>query len=574
MSEKVTIEVEANVKEALEKLGALEKGVKDVGTETKKQTSAVKSLSNGFKGLGLVFRGLGLGIVLKMANKLWEALQKNQQIADTVTTAFNMVGVVVGKISQVITDVVNRTGASSENFDALGRIINNLIKLALQPLKLVFNSVALVIKEVQLAWEKSWLGKGDIDRINKLQNQITGYKDEIKKATEETLKAGKAIAVDFKEGVGEIVKLGEVTVQEFNNTFKGVTVNTIKDQAKAVTHATNNLGLLQAKHREVIIEFETQAEKQRQIRDDISQSIDDRIKANDELLIISQKQADAEIEALKEQQGALRSQMLVNVDNADIKAQIAELNNAIAETEFRKTQLEKESGEQNNALLAEQLANRQELAKIGIDEVQRQKTEFENERDRLVKMAELTISNEEERNAKILQIKEEFNAKINKVDADEKAKQDAIDKQELADKIALEDAKRQAIQSGLSGIGALVGESSKAGKAIAVANATIDTFAGANKAIAQGGIVGIASAVGIIATGLANVRSILQTDIPGESGGGTAPATPEVVDNTVPVAPTFGAITADAPPVQAFVVESDVSSSQALQNDLNLQATL
>ena len=189
-------------------------------------------------------------------------------------------------------------------------------------------------------------------------------------------------------------------------------------------------------------------------------------------------------------------------------------------------------------------------------------------------MAELTISNEEERNAKILQIKEEFNAKINKIDADEKAKQDAIDKQELADKEALEDAKRQAVQSGLSGIGALVGESSKAGKAIAVANATIDTFAGANKAIAQGGIIGLASAVGIIATGLANVRSILQTDIPGQSGGGTAPATPEVVDNTVPVAPTFGAITADAPPVQAFVVESDVSSSQALQNDLNLQATL
>lgn len=94
-----------------------------------------------------------------MANKLWEALQKNQQIADTVTTAFNMVGVVVGKISQVITDVVNRTGASSENFDALGRIITNLIKLALQPLKLVFNSVALVIKEVQLAWEKKLVRK-------------------------------------------------------------------------------------------------------------------------------------------------------------------------------------------------------------------------------------------------------------------------------------------------------------------------------------------------------------------------------------------------------------------------------
>ncbi len=564
MSEKVTIEVEADVKDALTKLGALEKGVKDVGNETKKQTSAVKSLSNGFKGLGLVFRGLGLGVVLKMANKLWEALQKNQQIADTVTTAFNMVGVVVGKISQVITDVVNRTGASSENFDALGRIINNLIKLALQPLKLVFNGVALVIKEVQLAWEKSWLGKGDIDRINKLQNQITGYKDEIKKATEETLKAGKSIIVDFKEGVGEIVKLGEVTVQEFNNTFKGVTVNTIKDQAEAVTKATNNLGILQAKLGEVRIEFETQAEKQRQIRDDVSRTIEDRIEANTKLLDISQKQADAEIEALRQQQGALRKQMDVNVDNAEIKAQILELDNAIAETEFRKTQLQKESGEQNNALLSEQLANRQELAKIGVDEVARQEQEFINERDRLLRMAELTITNEQE----LAQKKEQINK-------DYLTKKGKLDQAELQKEQALQDNKRQIIGSALSGITALVGAETKAGKGLAVAQATMDTYAGATKALAQGGLFGTLGAVGIIANGLANVRTILQTDIPGETDGGAPPPpTPEVVEDVTPIAPTFGAIETEPPPVQAFVVESDVSSSQALQNDLDLQATL
>lgn len=563
MSEKVTIEVEADVKDALTKLGALEKGVKDVGNETKKQTSAVKSLSNGFKGLGLVFRGLGLGIVLKMANKLWEALQKNQQIADTVTTAFNMVGVVVGKISQVITDVVNRTGASSENFDALGRIITNLIKLALQPLKLVFNSVALVIKEVQLAWEKSWLGKGDIDRINKLQNQITGYKDEIKKATEETLKAGKSIIVDFKEGVGEIVKLGEVTVQEFNNTFKGVTVNTIKDQAEAVTKATNNLGILQAKLGEVRIEFETQAEKQRQIRDDVSRTIEDRIEANTKLLDISKKQADAEIEALRQQQGALRKQMDVNVDNAEIKAQILELDNAIAETEFRKTQLQKESGEQNNALLSEQLANRQELAKIGVDEVARQQQEFINERDRLLRMADLTITNEQELAQKKEQINKDYQTKKDKLDAEGVAKEEAI-----------QDQRRQIIGSALSGITALVGAETKAGKGLAVAQAIMDTRAGATKALAQGGLFGTIGAVGIIAQGLANVRAILQTDIPGETGGGAPPPTPEVVEDVTPIAPTFGAIETEPPPVQAFVVESDVSSSQALQNDLDLQATL
>jgi len=574
MAEKVTIEVEADIKGAIDSIGKIEKGVKDIGQTAKKQKGAIESLSKGFRGVGLAMKAVGFAVILKIVDQLGQAMMRNQEIADTVSTAFNMVGLVFNKIISTVKTVFDRITGLTDNFDALGRIMTNLMTLAITPLKVAFNSVALVIKEVQLAWEKSWLGKGDQQRIAELTAQITGYKEEIRIAGEEAIKAGQGIIVDFREGINEITNMGKVVVEEFNNTFKGVTVSTLKDQAEAVTQATNNLSLLEAKHEGIIKQFEKDAEVQRKIRDDVSKSIQDRIKANDELLDISQRQADAEIKALKEQQGALSKQLAIEVDNVEIKAQIERLNNAIIETEFRKTQLEKESGEQKNALLAEERANKQELAKIGVDEVERQKKEFENERDRLVKMAELTISNEEERNAKILQIKEEFNAKINKVDADEKAKQDAIDKQELADKIALEDAKRQAIQSGLSGIGALVGESSKAGKAIAVANATIDTFAGANKAIAQGGIIGLASAVGIIATGLANVRSILQTDIPGESGGGTAPATPEVVNNTVPVAPTFEAITADAPPVQAFVVESDVSSSQALQNDLNLQATL
>ena len=228
-----------------------------------------------------------------------------------------------------------------------------------------------------------------------------------------------------REGINEITNMGKVVVEEFNNTFKGVTVSSLKDQAEAITQATNNLSLLEAKHEKIIKEFEIQAEVQRKIRDDISNSIQDRIKANDKLLEISKEQADAEIKALKEQQGALSAQLAIEVDNVEIKAQIERLNNAILETEFRKTQLEKESGEQKNALLAEERANKQELAKIGVDEVERQKKEFENERDRLIKMAELTISNEEERNAKILQIKEQFNAKINKIDADEKDKQDA-----------------------------------------------------------------------------------------------------------------------------------------------------
>jgi hypothetical protein len=564
MAEKVTLEFEADTKGAVNDIGEIKDGVKDIGKTAKAQKGALQGMAKGFKGVGMAMKAAGFAIIMKLVNALWEAMKKNQQIADAVSTAFNVIGVVMGKITNTITNVVNRVAASSDNFDALGRIMKNFMTLALTPLKLAFNGIMLVIKQVQLAWEKSWLGKGDIEKIKRLTKQIDGYKQEIKDVTEEAIAAGKGIVVDFKEGIGEIHNLGKIVVEEFDNTFKNVTVSSLVNQAKAVTKATANLGLLEAKHQRVIIAFEKQAEEQRKIRDDISQSIDDRIAANDKLLVIAKEQAAAEIKALKDQKGALAAKLAVEVDNADIKAQLYALDTAILETEKRATSLDKESGEQKNALLAEQLANTQELNKIGIDEVERQEQEFINERDRLIKMAELTLSNAEELADAKLRIEENY-----------QKKKDKLDEAELLKEQALQDNKRQIIGSALTGLTALVGAETKAGKGLAVAQATMDTYAGATKALAQGGIFGTIAAAGVIASGLANIRTILQTDIPGETGGGDSPPpTPEVVQDTIPTVPTFGAIGTEPPPVQAFVVESDVSSSQALQNDLNLQATL
>jgi|TARA_R100000081_G_C4807651_1_gene168705 hypothetical protein len=558
MAEKVTIEVEADVKEALQKLGDIDKGVKDIGITAKKQNSALKGLANGFKGVGLAMKAAGIGIVLKVVDQLGQALMRNQEAADAVSTAFNMVGIVFNKIISTIKTVFDRVTATTENFDALGRLIKNLMTLALTPLKLTFNSVALVIKEVQLAWEKSWLGKGDVKRIQELTNQINGYKQEIKEAAEEAIASGKGIIVDFREGIGEISNMGRATVQAFNNTFKGVTINTIKEQAEAVTQATSNLSLLEAAHQRIIVEFETQAEQQRAIRDDITKSIDDRLAANKELLRISQEQADAEVKAINEQIGALRTQMEIEVDSKELKAQIFALQTQAIEAEKRKTALAKESVEQENALTQERIDNQNQLDQILKDSVQLQIETINQEEEARKQLARRTISD-----------KKELEETLSKIEKDAGQKRNQVEQ-------ALQDQRRQIVGSALSGLTALVGEETKAGKGIAVAQATIDTFTGATKALAQGGIFGTIAAAGVIAAGLTNVRNILQTEIPGESGGGAVPSVEQGanLENTVPVAPTFGAITTEPPPVQAFVVESDVSSSQALQNDLNLQATL
>ena len=60
-------------------------------------------------------------------------------------------------------------------------------------------------------------------------------------------------------------------------------------------------------------------------------------------------------------------------------------------------------------------------------------------------------------------------------------------------------------------LSSLLGEESAAGKAFATAQALINTYLGASKALAQGGIWGIAQAAIVVAAGMKNVMSINKT---------------------------------------------------------------
>lgn len=118
-------------------------------------------------------------------------------------------------------------------------------------------------------------------------------------------------------------------------------------------------------------------------------------------------------------------------------------------------------------------------------------------------------------------------------------------------------------------------------KAVASAETIMATYMGATKAMAsvpppfnfvQAGL--------IIATGIKNLAEISKTKVPGGGGGGGNDSMPDTVtevggDMTGDVpAITFGDAGSEAPPVQAYVVETDISNAQALQSELDLQSTL
>jgi hypothetical protein len=183
--------------------------------------------------------------------------------------------------------------------------------------------------------------------------------------------------------------------------------------------------------------------------------------------------------------------------------------------------------------------------------------------------------------------------------ADEiKLKQDAA-KTDVELRKITEEQKLEIVSNALGTIADAVGRDTVAGKALAVAQAGIDTYAGANKALATYPPPwGFIAAGTVIVAGLMNVQKILATKIPKVPGASSAPA-----DNTssIPV-PSYSSPSFSAPqmgatasqngtlasivgqsldqnnsqlrPIQAYVVGNQVTTQQQLDRRISAAARL
>jgi hypothetical protein len=173
------------------------------------------------------------------------------------------------------------------------------------------------------------------------------------------------------------------------------------------------------------------------------------------------------------------------------------------------------------------------------------------------------------------------------------ATQQAEAKKQLTDYEKKLEEEKFAAQLGLASqslsiIGGLVDQNSAAGKAIAVTQAIINTYQGASKAIAQGGIFGPVAAAATIAAGLINVKKIISTKIPSatgsgsvaDSGGGTmsmsaAPISPSApIQNTVTSLSQASINQMGSATGRAYVVESDITNQQEKIIRINRAARL
>lgn len=199
--------------------------------------------------------------------------------------------------------------------------------------------------------------------------------------------------------------------------------------------------------------------------------------------------------------------------------------------------------------------------------------------------------------AELIRLKNQEIAKVNKKFRDE---QTEADKLEAEEKLATHLATADAIANTMGALSKLAGEETATGKALAAAGAVINTYAGATKALAQGGIIGPIAAAGVIASGIASVRAIYQTDVPTASsssvsvggrqlGGGSSGSVPSAPAPNIPrpqgLNSSIGFDTSGAnlgnqiaeslqgSSMRAYVVNQDIQSAQKLDRKIEETAT-
>lgn len=219
---------------------------------------------------------------------------------------------------------------------------------------------------------------------------------------------------------------------------------------------------------------------------------------------------------------------------------------------------------------------------------------FEQQQEVIQKGIEQVKSNDEKRLEALKAFGEKKNEELKKQVEQERERAAAeieIDRLKFEQKIA----QANEASAVLSGLGALLGKQTAAGKALGIASALINTYVGVSEALKQPSTLPspfdyAAKAVnvaGILATGFKTVKAITSVKVPGGSGGGgnapsisasgggqaSAPAPSfNVVGNTGvnQIAQTLG----NQQPIQAYVVGSQVTTQQALDRNLVNNATL
>ena len=408
------------------------------------------------------------------------------------------------------------------------------------------------------------------------QNQV--FADKVNIALE-------AVSITFQQIIGTVVEKGQKVIDFFQKTGSAITKFFKKDLdglnnsfeennkqtetafqrnrrlATEIVNLRKEVKLAEAEQRKLQLTYQKEAEIQRQLRDDTNLSIDERIAANTRLGQVLDEQFEKEKELADKKVALAELELSKNKDNVDLQVALINAQTELADLDERITG---QRSEQLTNLTALQNEYNESVKETGIQ-------------------LKANVDTAVETNDELIRVNDEG---IQELIENEDEKREILAARIQASKAMQVDGARSILNS----VGQLAGEGTKMAKAAGLAGILIDTAKGISGAVAAGAGIPFPANLGAILSGvgvvLANIATAKQMFKKVKGGGGGSPDTP-TAPAPAPASTGMGALDipniegieqpelgGGQPTVQAFVVENDISNAQALQEELDVQATL
>lgn len=542
----------AETKEISDKLKEMEKAVGDNRRNVGNYAESVQEALSNTKGLS--------GATGTLASSMTGAIGSVK--AFTAALLANPIVAIVGLILTLISTVEKLMKRNTE-------MATNL-KAAFAPFEVIFSRILDGVTNLLNGVAKAidWVST----KVVSLLNSIGLISDETAKAANAAKELTRAEQAIFESETDALVTLSAMSRELASQK------SLVADQTKSIKerNAAANQGLSTLKQMENIeVGILKQKYEQIKAQNELSYtSADDRRKEMEALAALQSKQAEytEKQKELISQRSSFQNQEIAKNSAAAQAAEQARAQAAIKateEAEKRKRELQQETIKQMETALttldlsikerelnsdtnATKLANQKELAEKSL-EIERYRLE-----QGLITQQEYA-NRETALRLQTMQIQQKIEAEQDALDKERRAMDEANKKElemsEITNQYDLRQAQLDAqyaqemaaaerlgadttlvqqkyekskeeltkarvnaeltMAAGLAGqVSSLLGEESEVGKAFGVVQATINTYLGATKALAQGGILGIAQAAIVIAFGMKQVMSIAKQKAP------------------------------------------------------------
>lgn len=595
--EKIIVELEAKTDKALKGIDSVAKSVEDLNKEVvssnkdtakslKNVESASGQVAKGVKGIGNALKAAGIGLAIAALTTLKEVFMQNQKAADFFNTSFEVVSIAFNDFVNFIID----NGTKVTDF-----------------FKAIFEDPLGSVKELGASIKANIIERFEsfLDTLGFLASAVKKvFSGDFAGALEDVKSAGKE-SLDVLTGVNDVFDKGVEIVKSSAEAISNYASETVK-AAKGNVELAKSAELAAVLNQGLIEKYDRQAEQQRQIRDDESKSIEDRIKANEKLAEILDKQEEAMLKNADIAVASAKAELDKNKENVQLQKAYQEALNEQAAIEAQITGFRSEQQTNANSLLREQKEIMNEIALFGKSERDKERLELEQEYELSKELIEREITDDAEKKERLLAAETDYKTKLAEVNK-------TFAEEDLAIQTTLEEAKQNIrmlaidnVAKGFALLGQLAGKNKAlqaaaivGENAVGIAKQVISTRAAnaavtAKYALIPGGLalakaektlnnvslgLGIASSVASTSKALSALKAGGSASSGGSQGGSvpTGASTPPSFNvvgqsDTNQLAAAIGGQSQQ--PVQAYVVANDVTTAQSMDRNIIDDASL